>query len=147
MFCTTREAQREPNLSKHEFFKGSVELLDHIVDYKNFGRYQNVTNIRYAAIIQITTSLTSLFGICEYYRRFIKGFAHRSAELYKATSKGATFNWTKEIREAFDSFKLKIKAAHVLVFSNFETPSIVETDVLPIAVGAVLSQKHGDRKL
>lgn len=48
--------------------------------------------------------LRGLYGLCNYYRRFVKGFSQLGAPLNNLTKKGA-FRWLDEAQCTFDRLK------------------------------------------
>ncbi|XP_059075191.1 uncharacterized protein LOC131875172 [Cryptomeria japonica] len=66
---------------------------------------------------QNLTELRGFFGLCIYYRRFVKGFSQLGAPLTDLTKKGA-FKWTEEAQQVFEKLK------EYLVGSRF----VVKTD-------------------
>ena len=90
----------------------------------------------------------SFLGLCSYYRRFIKDFATVAKPLRKLTEKDKTFAWSAECQESFDSLKRLLATAPVLHVQHpdFSKPFILDTDASDSAIGAVLSQKIGDKE-
>ena len=83
-------------------------------------------------------------GMSSYYRRFIPQFAQ---PLHSLTQKGASFHWSAECQEAFDTLKHKLPTAPVLAYPSCEKPYTMETDASLSGLGAVLSQVQDDGKL
>ena len=52
---------------------------------------------------------------------------------------------TPKVQEVVRILKDKIQSAPVLVFPDFDKPFLLETDASKEVLGAVLSQKQGDR--
>ena len=78
-----------------------------------------------------------------FYRRFIRGFAQRSAPLNVLAGKGASFTWTKSSDAALTAMKRSLTTAPVLAYPDFSVSSggfILDTDASKVAIGAVLSQ-------
>ena len=99
---------------------------------QDFPQPQNIRNAR------------RFLGMSSYYRRFIPQFAQ---PLHSLTQKGASFHWSAECQEAFDTLKLKLTMAPVLAYPSCEKPYTMETDASLSGLGAVLSQVHDDGKL
>ena len=83
---------------------------------------------------------------CEYYRRFIKGYAKIATPLSQLLCKGQ-FQWSEMATEAFNALKKAISTAPVLALPNFEIPFVVEMDSSGTRIGAVLSQTCSCRSM
>ena len=89
------------NMSKCEF--GMIELLyiGHVI-------YQEGVKVdpeKIKAILEWAsprnlTELRGFIGLCNYYRRFVKGYSRYTAPLTDLTKKGA-FSWSEEAEKAF----------------------------------------------
>jgi len=62
--------------------------------------------------------------------------------LFDLTKKDQSFLWTLAYQEAFDTLKLTLTEAAVLVKPSFERPFILHVDWFVKGVGLVLSQKQ-----
>ncbi len=60
----------------------------------------------------------SFMGLANYYRRFVKGFAHIASPLHGLREKGRPFNWTAEYTTAFTELKSKLCTAPILAYPN-----------------------------
>lgn len=88
------------------------------------------------------TELRGLFGLCSYYRRFVKGFSQLGAPLTDLTKKGA-FRWTEEAQQVFEKLKEVMSSCPVLALPDFNQPFVLECDASGDGIGAVLMQnKH-----
>ena len=80
------------------------------------------------------------FGLDNYYRRFIPGFAKIAHPLHKLLRKNINFTWTNDAQSAFDFLKSKFVSAPILIHPSRDLPFIVEIDSSNFAIGAILSQ-------
>jgi hypothetical protein len=62
--------------------------------------------------------------------------------LFDLTKKDQSFLWTPICQGAFDTFKLKLIEAPILIRLNFEDPFILDVDWSIKGIGSVLSQKQ-----
>jgi ribonuclease HI len=85
------------------------------------------------------SELRGFFGLCSYYRRFVKGFSQLSAPLTDLTKKGA-FQWNKEAQLTFDKLKKAMSTCLVLALPDFTRPFILECNTSREGIGAVLMQ-------
>ena len=78
------------------------------------------------------------------HQRFIKGFANLAHPLYDVLEKEVKMDpldLPPEAWEAINVLKRKVQSTPVLVFPDFDKPSLLEADVSKEGLGAVLSQK------
>ena len=85
------------------------------------------------------TELRSFFGMCSYYRRFVRGFSQLGAPLKNLTKHGA-FIWTKKSQESFDHMKEVMGTFAVLALPDFTLPFVLECDASGKGIGAILMQ-------
>ena len=85
------------------------------------------------------TELRSFFGLCNYYRRFVRGFSHLGAPLTDLTKNGA-FIWTEKSQEAFDHMKEVMYTCPVLALPDFTLPFVLECDASDEGIDLVLMQ-------
>jgi hypothetical protein len=85
------------------------------------------------------TELRSFFGLCNYYRRFVRGFSQLGAPLTDLTKHGA-FIWTEESRKAFDHMREVMSTCPVLALPDFTLPFVLECDASGEGIRAVLMQ-------
>jgi hypothetical protein len=83
--------------------------------------------------------LRSFFGLCNYYRWFVRGFSHLGALLTDLTKHGA-FIWTEKSQEAFDHMKEVMGTCPVLALPDFTLPFVLECDASDKGIGAILMQ-------
>ena len=83
-------------------------------------------------------------GFANFYRRFINGYSEVARPLSNLTKKGQPWNWSNECQRAFDELKQRFISAPILVNYHLQHQKIIETDVIDLAKGAVLSQLKPD---
>ena len=134
--------------SKCHFLRQEVEYLGHLITPKgllpNPNKVCAVTNYPAPASV---TQVRQFVGLVSYYRRFVRNFARLAAPLHRLMQKDITFYWTMECQEAFEALKKRLVEAPVLVYPDFSTGFVLETDASYQGLGAVLSQKLEDRLL
>ena len=89
------------------------------------------------------SAVRSFLGMCNYFRRFIQGYAKLCTPLSSLLKKDVPFAWSAACAEAFQGLKYALTHAPVLVVPDFSTdaPTFeVWCDASGFAVGAVLMQ-------
>ena len=137
--------------SKCEFFWKRLEYLAHIVSSRgiktnpkkimaivNWPQPKNVTQVR------------SFLEFCNYYRKFIKGYAQIAKPLYQliagnnAKRKMNEIEWTDHCEEAFLKLKEICSDTPILAFADYIKSFKVHTDASEQGLGAVLYQDQDD---
>jgi hypothetical protein len=85
------------------------------------------------------TELRSFFGLCSYYRRFVRGFSQLGAPLTYFTKKGA-FQWIEESQRTFEKMKEIMSTCPILALPDFLQPFVLECDASRVGIGEVLIQ-------
>ena len=90
--------------------------------------------------------LQSFLGLCNYYRKFVKGFSHTAAPLNNLLKADQKFLWTDKCQHAFESLKQSLSDHPVLIFPNFNKEFLLYTDASDSAIGYVLGQYDEDKE-
>ena len=141
VFKRLREANLRLKPSKCHFVKPKVEYLGHVVSAE--GLKPNPAKIRAVQEFPVPTNATGVkafLGLCNYYRRFIKGFAQIASPLNKLTSKNVKFEWTPACQTSFDCLKNALVSAPVLAYPDFELPFHLYVDASQTGIGLTLGQ-------
>lgn len=101
--------------SKCEFCMTEILYLRHVVSKYGVQVHQE----KIQAIVdwpppKLLTDLRGFFGLCSYYRRFVKGFSQLSTPLTNLMKKGS-FQWNEEAQLTFDKLKKAMSTCLVLV--------------------------------
>jgi hypothetical protein len=85
-------------------------------------------------------------GICNYYRRLIKGFAAIAEPLTRFLKTGVDFKWKDEQEKAFALIIKALTSRLILRLPDLTRPFTIHTDASMYALGAVLTQhdENGD---
>jgi len=135
-------------ISKCHFACSKTEFVGHQVEV---GAGVKVCQKKVKAILEMekprtVQQLKSFIGMCSYYKRFIKDFAHiamplrRIENVYKSKTQPIDFLWRDNQQKAFNALKAALATAPVLAFPDFSKPMIVISDCSDTAKGAVLCQ-------
>ena len=73
-------------------------------------------------------SVRRFVAFCNYYRRFIKNFAHHASHITRLTKKNVHFLWTKECDEAFNYLKQSLLNPSILKYPDLEKQYCITTD-------------------
>ena len=135
-------------ISKCHFACARTEFVGHQVEV---GSGVKVCEKKIKAIVEMkrpsnVQELKSFIGMCSYYKRFIKDFAHiamplrRIENVFKSKLQSIAFLWRDNQEKAFNALKAALATAPVLAFPDFSKPMIVISDCSDTAKGAVLCQ-------
>jgi len=87
--------------------------------------------------------IRQFLGFCNFYWRFIKGFAKVAKPLTELTGK-KEWRWTQEERRAFEKLKRLMTTTPILAIPDPERKLRVEVDASGHTIGRVLSQLQPD---
>jgi len=131
--------------SKCKFLQKEVEFLGHVVNEEGLRpNPKKLEAIRFFKTPKTVKHVQSFLGICNYYRKYIKGIAGIAKPLYNLLQKGIKWKWGEKEKEAFETLKERLVTAPVLAFYDPEKDIIIKTDASQYAVGAILAQKEGN---
>ncbi|GJU71201.1 reverse transcriptase domain-containing protein [Tanacetum coccineum] len=85
--------------------------------------------------------IRSFLGHAGFYRRFIQDFSKIARPMTHLLEKETPFIFSKECIEAFETLKLKLTQAPILVAPDWDLPFEIMCDASDFAVGAVLGQR------
>ena len=140
-----REHQLYAKRSKCVFGVNEVPFLGYVVNGNGIlTSPDKVSSIRKWAAPTDASELRRFLGLANFYHKFVKGFADIAAPLHGLLKKNTDFGWTKAHQVAFDRLKEALCTAPVLSHVDPTKPFVIEADASRHAVGAVLSQYHGD---
>ncbi|GJR25779.1 reverse transcriptase domain-containing protein, partial [Tanacetum coccineum] len=85
--------------------------------------------------------IRSFLGHAGFYRRFIQDFSKIARPMTHLLEKETSFIFSKECIEAFETLKMKLTQAPILVAPDWDLPFEIMCDASDFAVGAVLGQR------
>ena len=140
-----REFKLYVKLAKCEFAKPEVEFLGFVVGRDGLKASPlKLDAVRDWPEPTTVKQIRSFIGFCNFYRRFVKDYAHIAAPLVELTKRDA---WSGALgldeRAAFQALKDRLTSAPVLLNPDFSKPFVVHVDACDFAVGAVLLQDQG----
>ncbi len=86
------------------------------------------------------SGIRSIFGLGNYYKRFIKSYCVIRAPPQELLKKSVHFRWGNKHEQAIINLKDALCKALVLAYPDLNVPYVVETDACNLAIGAVLSE-------
>ncbi|GJX18421.1 reverse transcriptase domain-containing protein [Tanacetum coccineum] len=85
--------------------------------------------------------IRSFLGHAGFYRQFIQDFSKIARPMTHLLEKETPFIFSKECIEAFETLKMKLTQAPILVAPDWDLPFEIMCDASDFAVGAVLGQR------
>jgi hypothetical protein len=134
-------------LSKCTFHASSIDYLGVIIE-KGMTRMDpvKIAGIKNWPTPTKVKDVRSFLGFCNFYRPFIRGFAHLARPLNELTRKEAEWSWEDQQQKAFEELKRRVTTEPVLAHPILTDPFELEVDASGFAMGVVLLQKKEDGK-
>ena len=136
-----KDAGLRINPEKCHILRQEVKFLGHIINGDGVQTDPSKTEaIRTFQKPKCIKNLRSFLGICNYYRRFIKGYAEKSRILEELCGKKEKkLVWTDKCENSFEGLKKALTTPPVLGFPDFKKEFILDTDASFDTIGAVSS--------
>ena len=139
--------------SKCEFFKDRISYLGHIVSKDGVETDpKKIQVIIDGPVPKTVYDMRSFLGFSNYYSKFIYHYSQIARPLNNlilgenAKKKRAPVEWQSCHQEAFEKLKSLCSKAPILAYADYTKPFRVYTDASEIGLGAVISQKQGDKE-
>jgi len=160
VFTKIRAAGLKLKAEKCVLFHRKLKYLGHIISENGVECDPDlIAPVRNWKIPENKKELQSFIGFCNFYRKFIQGFANIAAPLSsllggnekkggkkkKPTNTDIAWHWGPEQQCAFDMLRNLITTSPILAFPDFTKPFILRTDACTTGLGSVLCQDKGDR--
>ena len=144
VFKALQKANLKIKPEKCQFAKPKIHYLGHIISADGI----QVNPDKMAAVKTFPTpknqkKVRAFLGLCNYYRKFIKGFAHIAVPLNNLLKiNEQKFKWTENCENAFNTLKTALTSEPiVLQYPNFDKPFILSTDASDFSIGFILGQE------
>ena len=138
-------------LEKCDFFKREVKYLGHILRPGKLAIYgKNLEAITKALPPKNKTQTRSFLGMCNVYRRFVKGYTLVARPLTLKTVKDHPESWdslSKEEMQAFELLKRNLVTAPILALPREGFAYTLDTDASEYQLGCCLLQEQPDGAL
>ena len=136
-----RENQLYAKLSKCSFAQSQVDYLGYRIDTDGLhAEERKLSAVKEWPEPADKHQLMQFLGLANYYRKFVQNFSTIAAPLTALLKKVADWDWTEQCRQAFESLKLALTIAPVLVIPDPRRDFELTTDAGNVGIGAVLSQ-------
>uniref|UniRef100_A0A6G1SP10 RNA-directed DNA polymerase n=2 Tax=Aceria tosichella TaxID=561515 RepID=A0A6G1SP10_9ACAR len=147
LFEKLKKANITLNKNKCELLMKSVTYLGHLVTPEGILPDPNkVKAIRAFRAPQNITQARSFIGMCNFFRRFIRGFSSIAKPIHDTIKINQRFVWTDEAQLAMEQLKLKLMSPPVLVHYDQASEPTIRCDASGYGLGAVLMQRSDDPK-
>ncbi|CAF4894949.1 unnamed protein product [Pieris macdunnoughi] len=144
---TLKTAGFSINLKKCTFLDSEIEYLGRLIGHgqvrPSLGKVDALirspkpTNVK---------EVRQFLGLAGYFRRYISGYASKTACIAKLLRKGLPFLWGAEQDTARDYIIHCLTNEPVLAIFNPRLPTELHTDASAIGLGAILLQEHAGRR-
>jgi len=146
-FLRIRAANLRLNIPKCHFAKPKVVFLGFVVTKEGVhtdpAKVEHMVNLK---IPKDVHELRSLLGTFSFYRRFIPNFAKEAQPLNWLLKKNRLYTWTQRQQLAFDTLRMHLIQAPILIAPDPEQRFQLYTDASYKGFGALLGQKDAEGK-
>lgn len=141
IFARLTEAGLTLKPSKCAFALSSVKYLGHVLTKDGIQVDVSKTDtVRSFPVPRNQKELRSFLGLCNYYRKFVKGYSRITNPLTALLCKDAPFIWSEECQSAFDKLRTALTTSPVLAYPDHNKPFTLTTDASGSAIGYILGQ-------
>lgn len=142
VFDKLRSAKLRIHPSKCHWSVNKVKFLGHIFDEKGIAVDDSkISIVRDFKVPTTPKKVKSWLGLCNYYRRFVKGFSQITAPLRELLKKDTRFRWNEQCQESFDKLKNALISAPILALPDFSKPFVLTTDASTTGIAYILGQR------
>jgi hypothetical protein len=143
VWCRLREAGLKMKPKKCYFFREEVAYLGHMVSAQGIRMDPaKIVKVKEWPVPRTKREVQEFMGLCNYYRKFVKGYANIAHPIYELVKKECEIVFTPERMEAFTNLKEALCSGPVLEYPVFDGRRfIVTTDASGKGLGAVLEQE------
>lgn len=122
VFDRFRQANLKLKPSKCHFAQSEVLYLGHIISREGIKVDTSKTDVVESfPVPKNQHDVRSFLGLCNYYRKFVKGYSKITNPLDKLLTKDTQFKWTAECHDAFECLKTKLTSAPHTGISRYES--------------------------
>lgn len=137
-----RQHQFYAKKSKCEFFRSKIDFLGHTISQGYISTQQEkIAALHNWPMPTTLKSLQRFLGFTNYYRKFVKNYAHITAPLYNICSSKVKFKWEQQHTTAFQEIIAALESATALKLPDPHKPFTIHSDASDKCIGAVLQQE------
>lgn len=141
VFDRLRSARLRLHPKKCQFAVPQVVYLGHVLSETGVAVDQSkVAAVKDWPVPKSVKDVRAFLGYCNYYRKFVKGFANIAAPLNNLLKKDQPFEWTQACQKSFEDLRVAMTTTPVLAYADMSQPFSLTTDASTTAIGYVLSQ-------
>ena len=143
VFDRFRQANLRLNPSKCKFALRQVTYLAHVLSKDGVAcDPSKIEVIKSFPVPKNAQQLRSYFVLVNYYRKFIKSFSIKTANLRSLLKRDAKFVWNSVHQQQFDFCKQALTSAPVLGLPNMQKkPFILTTDASCSGIGYIITAR------
>ena len=147
VFNRLRDAGLKLHPKKCKFAQSEVLYLGHKISGEGIRVDESkVAVVKNWPVPRSLKDLRGFLGYCNYYRKFVKGFASIAGPLHNLLRKDTSFHWNDKCQDAFEKLRVAMTTTPVLAFADMSKPFILTTDASSESIGYILSQIGTDGK-
>jgi hypothetical protein len=135
------EAGLKINATKSTFCCKELEYVGYLINRKGVRpTLKKVEAIRTLSVPKTKKQVRSFIGMVNYYHNMWPKRSKILAPLSALTSKTATWTWTPECQNSFETMKVLIAKETLLTYPDFNKEFEIHTDASKVQLGACISQ-------
>ena len=138
-----QKANIKLKIEKCHFCTSQTKFLGYKITQKGMEMDQERTQaIRNMPNPESKKALQAFLGVTNYYRSFVRNYAHVAEPLYSLLRKDVKYTWKEEQARAVNELKDALCNAPILKFPDFGKEFHLHTDSSATGIGACLLQEH-----
>lgn len=129
------------NIDKCQFFRKQVSFLGHIISTEGIKMdTDKIKTIQDFKTPSKKKEIQSYLGFLNFYRKYVKKFAHIIEPLIELTRNNVKWKWEEKHQRAFEESKKAFLNDVIIMFPDFSKPLYINTDASNVAIGGELYQ-------
>lgn len=123
------------NIDKCQFFRKQVSFLGHIISTEGIKMDNNKTKtIQDFKTPSKKKEIQSYLGFLNFYRKYVKNFAHIIEPLIELTQNSRDWTWEEKHQRAFEESKKAFLNDVIITFPDFSKLLYINTDASKVAI-------------
>lgn len=128
------------NIDKCQFFRKQVSFLGHIISTEGIKLdADKIITVQNLETPSKRKEIQSYLGFLNFYRKYVKNFAHIIEPLIELTRNNVMWTWEEIHQRSFEESK-KVLNDVIITFPDFSKPQYINTDASSITTGGELYQ-------